>query len=141
MSAKNGMVIICPVCGNGKYRSASHIKLGRKFCGHACASKMTRNGFKDNHACYHTEESKKKISEWSKNRVITYETRQKIRATLTGVKHTVERRMNISRSVKGKYMGERHHNWKGGKGDEERHSFMQTIEYKLWRESCAPQNW
>ena len=135
MSRKNGCLIACPVCGKEKYRPASHILSGRKYCSLSCAAKQTKNGFRVGHVSFLTESSKKKISESGKGKIIPLEVREKIRRTLTGVHHTLQRRKNISAATKGKNVGPNHHNWRGGHTVGDRHTVMQSLDYRIWRDS------
>lgn len=133
---RTGTVIKCPVCGTEKYRYPSEIKLGTKFCSRTCNAKVTRNGFKPGHKSFITSEVRSKITNALKGKIVGAETREKIRASLLGIKHTKDRRLNISKALKRNLpKGVAHWNWRGGGANTERQLHMQSAEYRIWRES------
>lgn len=89
----------------------------------------------------------------NKGKPMSDEQKEKIRKTLTGKKHTEERRKKNSEANKGKHhspatqfkrgknAGENHPNWKGGISTEHE-KIRGQVEFRLWREAIfARDNW
>ena len=89
----------------------------------------------------HTEESKRKMSEYrfANPRITSSETKNNISNSLKGRKLSIETRKRIGRR------GENNPAWKGGasqKNKTERQILMRTVEYRLWREAVFERdNW
>jgi hypothetical protein len=85
--------------------------LGQKkniYCSKKCALKGERNGFYGKH---HTEEVKKKVSEANKDKVVSEETKEKLRTFNLGKTIPKDVRIKISESLKGRYCGELNPNY------------------------------
>jgi hypothetical protein len=81
----------------------------------------------------HPPEFGEAISQRTKGRKMSDETKAKLSAAHKGVKHgplPEETRRKISEAER----GEKHHNWQGGK-TEQNAIDRQSVEYKLWREA------
>ena len=63
----------------------------------------------------HSEESKRKMSEAKKGKKFSDEHRRKLSEAIKGKKHSEETKRKLSEYNKGKLVGEKHHNWKGGR--------------------------
>lgn len=117
-----------------------------------------KQGFQKGHKCFHTDESKKKLSDIQKSKWKNSEFRKKILDKMKGgnitsfkkgcnnwkgKKHTMESRNKMSNSHKGKIgiwknkpreniRNEKHWNWKGGTTDLRRR-IMVSYKYRQWR--------
>jgi len=78
-----------------------------------------------------SEEQKKKISESEKGKIVSLETREKVRKIVKQLWENPEYKKNMSLAHVGKRTGKAHWNWQGGLTDQQtviRHSF----EHKQW---------
>jgi len=62
----------------------------------------------------HTEETRRKISEKCKGKTLSKETRKKLSEARKGIIFSEEHKKKLSEYRTGKYCGENHPNWKGG---------------------------
>lgn len=83
-----------------------------------------------------TEEHLRKIAEKSKDRFVSPETRRKISETQKGKSKPKPKEFGdkIRLIMKGKFIGDKNHNWKGGITSENT-KIRGSIEMKLWRKA------
>lgn len=62
-----------------------------------------------------SEETRKKISESHKGKIVSLETRQKLREINLGKKRPPELMKRIGKKLKGRFVGPKNHRWKGGR--------------------------
>lgn len=80
-----------------------------------------------------SEETKRKISQSNKGKKLSFSHRQKLSlGQRNKSKDTLETRLRKSIGLRGKYLGEKHHSWKGGKTPENKRIRNSSI-YKHWR--------
>ena len=88
-----------------------------------------RNAYKFPKGYKHTEEWKEYMSALEKKQ---FENGRKKLKPMLGKTHSLETRIKISKNRKGKCVGEKHHNWKGGVSSESQKQ-RDTLEYNEWK--------
>ncbi len=76
--------------------------------------------------------TRKKMSKSRIGSKLSEVTKQKIRKKLLGIKHTEERKINQSLSLRGKYKAEKSSNWKGGITPKNK-IIRSSSEWREWR--------
>ena len=119
----------CLQCSSRFSRPACWVKRGDgKFCSRKCQGIFRSLNFR------HSEETKTRIGNSSRGQKRSIHTRRNISAALVGKCRSYETRLKYSVAKKGKYIGNKHPNWKGGITPMHQ-KVRNSPEYANWRTS------